>query len=111
MVYDLEKAAADLMVEPDDLAAILDFFFSEALNILSECEAGMKSADFDSLKKLFHSLKGSSSNFRMHGLQDMAARLEEGAAARDLGAIIGLLPAFRQKLLLIRDQASRHRTQ
>lgn len=104
MTYDIEKTASYLMVKPEELVSILEFFFSESLEILTDCETGIRACDFDLLKKSFHSLKGSSSNFRMESLRHLAADLEAGAASNDLAAVSKLLPAFRQELHSIMEQ-------
>lgn len=104
MTYDIEKAAADLMVEPGELISILEYFFNESNKILSDCEAGIRASDSDLLKKSFHSLKGSSANFRINSLRDLAADLEAGAASGNFAVVSTLVPAFQEELRSIQEQ-------
>ncbi|MFZ5631347.1 MAG: Hpt domain-containing protein [Bacillota bacterium] len=111
MTYDVKKVAAELMVEPEDLIDILKIFFGEAFKILSECEKAVRDSNFDVLKKLFHTLKGTSSNFRMNNLNKLVAAMEKAAKSNDLAHIKDLLPASHKELTSIQEQVGHYCSQ
>ena len=108
MTYSVEKAAAELMLEHEDLIEILYFFFGEADKILSQCEKAVEESDFAVLRQLFHSLKGTTANFRMDSLNQMAVTLEKAAQTDNLDLVKGMLPDFTRELNSVREQVERY---
>lgn len=98
MPYNIEESAKKLMVGQDDLLTILDFYFTEAFETLDRCHTAMEDGDSETLKRLFHSLKGSSANFRLHDLWELASRMEAWAGTSNLKMIAETLPLFRREL-------------
>ncbi|MCL6479434.1 MAG: Hpt domain-containing protein [Peptococcaceae bacterium] len=110
MTYAVDKVAAELMIEPEDLLDVLRIFFAEAFKILSECEKAARNSDLDMLEKLCHSLKGASSNFRMNNLFKLVVAMEEAAKSNDLAHIKELLPASLKEITSIREQVGQYRS-
>lgn len=108
MSYDVEKAASELMIEPSDLTMVLEYFFSEALDIFEEYERALKSSDCKALKKIFHTLKGSSSNLRLTSLSKLAADLEAEARPDRLDHIAGLMQIFQGEFFTIREKVRQY---
>ena len=108
VTYDIKKTASDLMIEPDELTEILEIFFRDALDALSECDRAIESPDPGALGKQLHTLKGSSSNFRMESLRVLAAQMEAAARSGNLKAVSSLLPAFRKELHSIQEQVKKY---
>lgn len=105
MTYNTGEAAESLMIEERDLLEILEVFFHETTDILLDCDKAFKNGDSGTLKKLFHSLKGSSANFRMNHLSELAARMENGAGSSDWKLIAETMPLFLSELESIQKQA------
>jgi len=110
MTYRIDQAASELMIEPEELIAILDCFFEETTEMLSYCDNAVISGNFSALNKMFHALKGSSANFRLHRLRDLAIQLENGAGSADRELVATLLQSFRRELADSRELVDLYRS-
>lgn len=97
MLYNIEKVAFDLMIEPAELIGVLQHFCTETPEILGQCDQAILATDFNLLQKLFHSLKGSASNLRIDSLSRLSATLETRAVSRDLLFISSQLPVLQDE--------------
>ncbi|MFZ5643628.1 MAG: Hpt domain-containing protein [Bacillota bacterium] len=98
MAYNIKEAAQSLLVEEEELLEILDVFILETSKSLEHCEAALKSKDYEALKKIFHTLKGTSSNFRAVTLSDIAAAMEKTITSEEDGSHLpDLLAKFRKE--------------
>ncbi|MFZ5648722.1 MAG: Hpt domain-containing protein [Bacillota bacterium] len=104
MPYDTKEAAASLMIDEKDLLDILETYVAETLDILADCEKAIKNGDAGTLKNLFHTLKGSAANFRIHDLVDLAVKLENGCKSPDWKIIAEVMPVFKSELELFQRQ-------
>ena len=87
MDYNINEVANDLMVEPDDLREVYEAYFIESAEIISEIKTALEDNDSIKLKKMFHSLKGSSANLRMDVVADLARNMEQSAGKNNLDTI------------------------
>ena len=102
--YRVEEIAAELMLDPEDLGEVFEAFFDETQEMLLKCEKALKNNDYQTLKKIFHSLKGSSANLRMKTLNELAVALEDGSNSFDQGLIEGSLPDLQKELTFLQEQ-------
>ena len=80
---DVEKLKEDLMLEPDQIIMLLKVFLKKMDQLLPELEAAIETTDLEVIARLGHTIKGSSANFRMEAIQNLARRMEEAAAEND----------------------------
>lgn len=80
MSFLLEKATAELMLEPDELKEILQAYFEDAPQMLEQGRLAVGRQDWSSLAKNMHSLKGASYNLRLDRLGELASLAEQGNA-------------------------------
>lgn len=90
MSYSVEKAATDLMLDPDELKEILEAFFEDAPGMVERGRRAMESQDWENLARSMHSLKGAAFNMRMDVLGELAEMAEKA----------GQFPRLRQQELL-----------
>ena len=78
MAYSIDTAAAELMLEPDEMKEILEAFFEDAPALLGQGRVAVAESDGAKLSRSMHSLKGAAFNMRMNALGELAARAEKG---------------------------------
>lgn len=83
--YDLEAAAVKSGLEYEDIKEVLELYFEEADEILNDITAACQNNEEEIIKRLSHSLKGSSSNLSIRNVVHAASQLEElaGTASYD----------------------------
>ena len=96
------------MIEPSELIEVLECFFIETPEILNQCDQAISSSDYALLKKLFHSLKGSTSNLHLEILSQLAAELEGRAESKDLTFVSNHTPALRNEFFAFMEKFKNH---
>lgn len=77
MSYSIEEAAAELMLDPEDMEDILAAFFEDAPKLMLEGLVSLKAGEMEKMSRVMHSIKGSALNLRMKKLGALAARAEK----------------------------------
>ena len=77
---DMAKLQKELMLEPEDIIMLLGVFTKKVASLEPELEAAVASGNFVKIAKLAHSIKGSSANFRLEEIQQLAKSLEDAAS-------------------------------
>jgi HPt (histidine-containing phosphotransfer) domain-containing protein len=67
------------MLSDNELIVLLKLFLKKMNKTLPELEVAISQKDYTKIALLAHSVKGSSGNFRIKVLQDVASKLEESA--------------------------------
>ncbi len=80
---DLEKVQQELMLETDQVLMLLTVFKKKMDQQLPELQAAIEAKDLVLIGRLAHSIKGSSANFRLEILQNIAIELEQAAYGED----------------------------
>ena len=78
------KLSEELMLNIDEINMLINMFITKMDKILPELENCIYSKDYKQISLNAHSIKGSSANFRMEYLQDIAKEMED--MARDNNA-------------------------
>jgi signal transduction histidine kinase/DNA-binding response OmpR family regulator len=76
---DTKKLTQELMLSDNELIVLLKLFLKKMNKTLPELEVAISQKDYTKIALLAHSVKGSSGNFRIKVLQDVASKLEESA--------------------------------
>lgn len=79
MTFDVQAAADELLLTPEDLQSIFQLYFEDAHELLQAAQAAVRIADYPALAKAMHALKGSSVNLRFADTAQLAATLETAA--------------------------------
>ncbi|TQV75345.1 Hpt domain-containing protein [Aliikangiella marina] len=69
----------------DDLGVLMETFITDSHDKINELESIIYGADNDAIRRLAHSLKGSSKNIGANQLADKCERLEHDARNEKLG--------------------------
>ena len=81
---DTQKLLKELMLTYDELVMLLTLFLKKMHTILPELRSAIEVQDFKKIALLAHSIKGSSGNFRLELLQNVAGRMESKAKEKDI---------------------------
>ncbi|WP_027363895.1 Hpt domain-containing protein [Desulfotruncus alcoholivorax] len=108
MVYKVPDAAADIMVDPEDLKEVYEIYFDESRKNLSACCAALAKGDWKGVAKLAHAVKGASSNLRIHSIRYLAELLELHAKSGKTEAISVLLLALCKEFDTVRTEVQRY---
>ena len=103
-MYDLEKAAAELFLDPADLEEIYADFFAEAGRLLAAAKIQLAQGDFEHLRQTLHALKGMAVNLRMERLGMLIRQAEGEALRRDSTLRAGLFGEIPRELEELRMQ-------
>lgn len=103
-MYDIELAAAELLLEPADLQEIYRDFFLEAGILLANCEAKMAASDFDELRKTMHAVKGVAANLRMGRLVQLTRQAEQTITEQNISSLCSILTEIRCEIERLREQ-------
>ena len=93
--------------EPDLIVELIDLYLEEASKSLERIKQGLQNGDGTMVKRLAHSLRGSSSNLGIMGMAKLSQRLElteldENSAAELLGCLREEFTRVRQILTIER---------
>jgi PAS domain S-box-containing protein len=77
---------------------LVQTFISSGDQCLAEILAALQAADFETIGKRAHALKGASANIHARGLADAASSLETAARANSVREIYGLVRELTEKL-------------
>jgi PAS domain S-box-containing protein len=82
---DMEKLRSELMLEHDDIIMLLEVFLKKVQTLRGELAHAINANAYATIAKIAHSIKGSSANFRMEEVQQLAREVEEAATAKKQG--------------------------
>ena len=74
---DIEKAIEQVMGDKDFLKELLQLFVKNLPEQIEELKTALAGGDAQELSRIAHTLKGSSANLRVNGINDVALRLEQ----------------------------------
>ncbi|OGA03291.1 MAG: hypothetical protein A2W68_01620 [Betaproteobacteria bacterium RIFCSPLOWO2_02_64_14] len=74
-----------------DLEPIIPRYLARRREEIASLRAGLDAGDYQALRIIGHSLKGSGGGYGMPALSDIGARIEKAAIAADAAAIESLL--------------------
>jgi len=80
---DTKKLRKELMLSDEELIMLLKLFLKKMEKTLPELEVSISKCEYDKIALLAHSVKGSSGNFRIKSLQDIASEMELKAKNTD----------------------------
>lgn len=104
----VEKAAEELMVEPEDLFEIFEAFFSAIDEFFIKCEEALQAGDSTALVKLFHAKKGTSANLRMETARALVLEMEICARKNELESINKLMGRLKEELVRTRNEVEQY---
>ncbi len=93
--------------DPDFLKELLGIYKEEFLARVKELHIAMKKQDFQAIFELGHSLKGSSANLSLTGLQQAALNLETSGREEDLQTAQDALARLEQEFERLKDYLAR----
>ncbi len=100
---DTEKLLKELMLTHDELVMLLTLFLKKMRTTLPELRAAIEAQDFKKIALLSHSIKGSSGNFRLELLQNIAGKMESKAKEKDVNYdFFGSYNVIEEKISKIR---------
>ncbi|QSZ41344.1 response regulator [Sulfurimonas aquatica] len=73
------KLQKELLLEEDELLMLLNLFLVKMKKVLAQLSEAIADKDYKKIGLLSHSIKGSSSNFRIKNLQDISTEMEKAA--------------------------------
>ena len=80
---DTKKLIKELLLTKEELITLLKLFLKKMQKTLPELEYSISKLEYSKIALLAHSIKGSSGNFRIKELQDLASKMEEKAKLED----------------------------
>jgi len=80
---DTQKLLKELMLSNDELVMLLALFLKKMRTTLPELLEAIEAQDFKKIALLSHAIKGSSGNFRLELLQNIAGKMESKAREED----------------------------
>lgn len=83
-VFDRDELCDVLQISKEQLQMLLDVYREKMEQTLQNLEASVEQADVKSIAQLAHSIKGSSSNFRLEAMTELAETMEHEARVRNL---------------------------
>ena len=84
MGISIAKLAEELMLEESQVERLMSIFMKKMEESLLELESAIQKRDYKVINHLAHSIKGSSSNFRIEALVSLAYELEKAAHQEDI---------------------------
>jgi HPt (histidine-containing phosphotransfer) domain-containing protein len=82
-MIDIEKMAAQLGFETEEVAMLLEMFLESAKMSLQELKTAIDSQDFDAIRTHAHSIKGSATNLTLETIYLQAKSIEDAARAEE----------------------------
>ena len=76
---DINKLRDELMLNDDEIVMLVNLFINKMKKSIPDLEDAIEILDYKKIQILAHGIKGSSANFRMENLQNMANELESMA--------------------------------
>ena len=104
----VEKAAEELMVEPEDLFDIFGTVFSEIDDFFIKCEEALRVKDSIALAKLLHAKKGIFANLRMEVARTLVVEMEIHAKKSELNPISKLMGRLKEELERTRNEIEQY---
>ncbi|WP_457744062.1 ATP-binding response regulator [Sulfurimonas sp.] len=80
---DIEKLLKELMLNSDELVMLLTLFLKKMRTTLPALKVAIDKKEYLNISLLSHSIKGSSGNFRLELLQNIAGKMESEAKAKN----------------------------
>lgn len=94
---------AEIVVEVDaDLAEVVPGYLENRRRELDLLAAALAGADWETLRRLAHDLKGTGGGYGFAAISELGLRLERAAQAGDAGAAADALEAMRAFLQKVR---------
>ncbi len=79
----VSKLAEELMLDKDQVLRLMKIYSKKMTESLAELKEAIEERDYKVIGHLAHSIKGSSSNFRIEGIVTLAYELEKAAYAKE----------------------------
>ena len=79
----VSKLAEELMLDKDQVLRLMKIYSKKMVESLEELKEAIEERDYKVIGHLAHSIKGSSSNFRIEGIVTLAYELEKAAYAKE----------------------------
>jgi len=76
---DTQRLAEELMLDADQVLYLMEVYSNKMRESLKELKKAIAKRDYNGIAKLAHSVKGSSSNFRIETIVDLAYAMEKAA--------------------------------
>jgi signal transduction histidine kinase/CheY-like chemotaxis protein len=80
---DTQKLLKELMLNPDELVMLLTLYLKKMRTTLPSLAEAIEQRDYKKIALLAHAIKGSSGNFRLELLQNIAGKMEQKAKEND----------------------------
>jgi HPt (histidine-containing phosphotransfer) domain-containing protein len=84
--------------EPEFIAEMYEMFVGDAQGLLTNFDTALESENVDDLRKLAHTLKGSSANIGAERLQSLASAVEMADLTTELTKVQDLAKEMRMEL-------------
>ncbi len=108
----LEAAALERLVRiggPEFLVEMIDLFLEHAPQRVETARTAYTAGDMSTVYRAAHSIKSTAANLGARSLQDVAARLEERAAAEDTQGMAPLLDELEGSYQRLRPELEMER--
>lgn len=96
---DTAKLLKELMLSDDELVMLVTLFLKKMRTTLPSLQEAVCENDYEKIALLAHSIKGSSGNFRLELLQNIAGKMESKAKEKDKGYdFLGSYEMLKEKI-------------
>ncbi len=102
-VFDRAAFLSRVMGDEDLLREITELFLADLPVQLEQLAAAISSGDCDLAGRLAHGVKGASANVGGEALRETAWEAEKAGKAKDLAALVTLLPEMQARFVRLRD--------
>jgi CheY-like chemotaxis protein/HPt (histidine-containing phosphotransfer) domain-containing protein len=82
---DMEKLRKELMLDDAEILLLLEVFLGKVRRLMLEMGEAVDRSDYERIASTAHSVKGSSANFRLKRVQDLAKEMEDAASKKEKG--------------------------
>lgn len=94
----IKTIAADLQMEEDEVAELLDLFITTTLRDMDKIREALKENDFEKAAGAAHSIKGAAANMTLDTISSLAKQAETDAREGRLDTIEEILAELSRKL-------------
>lgn len=95
---DIKTIAADLQMEEDEVAELLDLFITTTLRDMDKIREAVKDNDFEKAASAAHSIKGAAANMRLDTISSLAKQAETDAREGRLDTMEQILAEVSRKI-------------
>ncbi len=103
-ITELGEAARDLGIDREELRGLIDDFLSSSEEYLGALEESAKEGAPDAMRFAAHRLKGAASNYRLAGLSELSAELEEAAVKGSEAVYEALIEGIRREITRLKSR-------